>query len=284
LVVPISWFHDRVKFEAAAAQIERGRRETERCITNMETVAGYCPACRAPTDFHVRRELDWTDLREAIICPTCHLNGRMRLLVTAIDAADAAGRRSHILERFTPFFVFLSGRHPNLTGSEYLGPSYVPGSRHRLKGLEGIAVEHQDFMNLSFADGSIDLLVHGDVLEHVPDHRRCFAEAARVLAPGGQMLFTAPFFARDDHLVRARMEADELRVLVEPPVYHGNPLSPKGSLVFTEFGWPLLDDMRRAGFARAAIGLLYDPHQGIVSNNNPCPEGFMWPVMFRATK
>ena len=142
--------------------------------------------------------------------------------------------------------------------------------------------EHQDFMNLSFPDASLQLLIHGDVLEHVPDPWRAFREAARVVKPAGTMLFTVPFFDSEKNVVRARFEKGVLRHLL-PEAYHGNPMQPeKGSLVFTEPGWQMLDDLQRAGFRHAEIGFCYDPFQGIVSSNGPAPENFMWPVIFRA--
>jgi hypothetical protein len=61
-------------------------------------------------------------------------------------------------------------------------------------------------------------------------------------------------------------------------------LSVDGSLVFIHPGWALLDDIKGAGFRTVEIGLCYDPYQGIVSNNNPYPDGHMWPVIFRAAR
>jgi SAM-dependent methyltransferase len=42
---------------------------------------------------------------------------------------------------------------------------------------------------LPFADGSFDLVLGHAVLHHIPDLRRAFDEFARVLAPGGTLLF-----------------------------------------------------------------------------------------------
>jgi len=49
----------------------------------------------------------------------------------------------------------------------------------------------------SVADGSVDLLVAADVLEHVPDHMQGMREIYRVLAPGGWAILTVP---QQDHL------------------------------------------------------------------------------------
>jgi SAM-dependent methyltransferase len=45
-------------------------------------------------------------------------------------------------------------------------------------------------------DGAIfDLVVACDVIEHVEDHRRVFAELSRVLKPGGLLIFSVPLHA-----------------------------------------------------------------------------------------
>ncbi len=45
---------------------------------------------------------------------------------------------------------------------------------------------------LPFADGQFDAAVSVEVLEHIDGHNAFFAEAARVLKPGGVLLFTTP--------------------------------------------------------------------------------------------
>ena len=53
--------------------------------------------------------------------------------------------------------------------------------------------EQLDLTNMpSVADGSIDLLIAADVLEHVPDHMQGMREIHRVLAPGGTAILTVP--------------------------------------------------------------------------------------------
>lgn len=54
--------------------------------------------------------------------------------------------------------------------------------------------------------------------------------------------------------------------------------------MFHQFGWPLFDDVLRAGFSAVRIALVYDPLQGIVSNNNPYAEGRMWQLFIAATR
>lgn len=45
---------------------------------------------------------------------------------------------------------------------------------------------------LPFADGSFDVVLSHEVVEHVPDDRAAVAEAVRVLRPGGRLVIYAP--------------------------------------------------------------------------------------------
>ena len=51
---------------------------------------------------------------------------------------------------------------------------------------------HGDACRLPFAPGSFDAVLCNQVLEHVPTPQHIFAEAARVLRPGGVLLLTTP--------------------------------------------------------------------------------------------
>jgi SAM-dependent methyltransferase len=55
-------------------------------------------------------------------------------------------------------------------------------------------VEKGDVCALPFADGSFDLALATDIIEHVDDDRRALAEIFRVLKPGGAALITTPAF------------------------------------------------------------------------------------------
>lgn len=49
-----------------------------------------------------------------------------------------------------------------------------------------------DALALPFPDGSFDVVMAAEVLEHVPDDRAAMAELARVLRPGGRLAVTVP--------------------------------------------------------------------------------------------
>ena len=100
-----------------------------------------------------------------------------------------------------------------------------------------------DMQALPHADGTFDLVVHSDTLEHVPDPLRGLAECRRVLREGGACIFTVP--AVVGRLTRSRVGLS--------PSYHGTPADGDGYLVHTEFGadawrWPLA-----AGFTECRV-------------------------------
>jgi SAM-dependent methyltransferase len=55
-------------------------------------------------------------------------------------------------------------------------------------------VRKGDVCSIPFEDGSFDLVLATDIIEHVDDDRRAVEEIRRVLAPGGVALFTVPAF------------------------------------------------------------------------------------------
>ena len=112
-------------------------------------------------------------------------------------------------------------------------PDQKPGSivgKFRCENLE----------ELSFADESIDLHVTQDVLEHVFHPSKVFSEIARTLKPGGAHICTVPIVNKSKpSRLRARVSDDGQIAHLEPPVYHGNPISDKGSLVTVDWGFDI---------------------------------------------
>lgn len=178
------------------------------------------------------------------------MNNRQRLIATLLKQAlsDEYGKHVYLMEQVTPIYNWVSTTFKNhkIIGSEYLGHEYAGGTV--VKGIR-----HEDVENLSFADGQLDLIVSNDVFEHVPNPAKAFAECARVLKAGGIMLATIPFHWENDiSVVRARLSNGQLEHIL-PPAFHGNPVSADGSLVFTDFGWDLLDTMKEAGFLDVTV-------------------------------
>jgi SAM-dependent methyltransferase len=78
-----------------------------------------------------------------------------------------------------------------------------------------------DITALPFADGSFDLVAAFDVIEHVADDARVFAELTRVLRPGGVLLCAVPLHEAhwttfDEYVGHARRyEPEALRALID---------------------------------------------------------------------
>ncbi len=87
------------------------------------------------------------------------------------------------------------GLRPRLpvAGTHFLDLS--PSAVSRLNAAQGLA-QVGEITALPFADRAFDLVVACDVVEHVDDDRRAFAELARVLRPGGVLVFSVPLYAQ----------------------------------------------------------------------------------------
>jgi hypothetical protein len=231
---------DRLAFEALLGEANRGR--------DTWPLPGFCQACDAAVEFE--GNWLWSDgaapnLRECLICPRCGLNNRQRFVAHLARARQDG--RVYLFEQVTWFYRWATANLPDVVGSEYLGPGLASGAE-----ING--VRHEDAAALSFADGSLRTIVSQDVFEHVPDIDAALREAARVLEPGGRMVFSIPFYAGRDETVRRAEIVDGRVVELLPPEYHGNPVDAEaGSLVFYEHGWDILDRCRDAGFADAYV-------------------------------
>jgi len=82
----------------------------------------------------------------------------------------------------------LAQRGATVIGIDRSLPSLRVARRHAA-GDPAIGYAGGDAGALALADGSIDAVVCVDVLEHVPSVARVLAECARVLKPGGWLLF-----------------------------------------------------------------------------------------------
>lgn len=76
---------------------------------------------------------------------------------------------------------------PHVAGYEHVGVDLV-GSALGEARSHGLRVAQADAHALPFRDGAFEVVVAGEVLEHVDDWRVVVAEACRVLAPGGTVV------------------------------------------------------------------------------------------------
>ncbi|MGO9639763.1 MAG: class I SAM-dependent methyltransferase [Candidatus Acidiferrales bacterium] len=101
-----------------------------------------------------------------------------------------------------------------------------------------------DMMRMPYPDGSYDLVVHSDTLEHVPQPIAGLTECYRVLVPGGFCAFTIPMIV--DRMTRTRAGL--------PASYHGDSNERAGDwAVQTEYGCDAWKQVVLAGFQECRL-------------------------------
>lgn len=58
--------------------------------------------------------------------------------------------------------------------------------------LDNVKLYESDIFNNSFDDNSFDIIYAASVLEHFPDREKIIKELARLLVPGGHLIFSSP--------------------------------------------------------------------------------------------
>jgi len=205
--------------------------------------------------------VDKENLKESLFCIRCKSWLRLRFLAEQIVLTFSREGSSSLAQivrerKFSAMKVYhtqtqgpLHGQLRNMTGyqcSEYFekGP---PGEE-----IEGVRCE--DLQRLSFVDEDFDLLIHTSVLEHVPRPEWALKECHRVLKPDAAMIFEVPLsdpgsaHLRKKSIRRVDTTKEKNEFLLEP-VYHGDPLSDSGSLVYTDLGMDIVDTLKTIGFS-----------------------------------
>lgn len=215
------------------------------------------------------------NLRESCLCIRCKSTNRQRQLCYVLCESLSSIRKKKVrclsdLANHPDLVIYNTeciraihnslSRMNNYVCSEYHGPQYRSGET-----VNGVL--HEDLMNLSFDDASIDIVLSSDVLEHVPRPYDAHRQIWRVLKPGGRHIFTVPFHLTEflDETRAVHDENGELRLMKEPK-YHGDPLRPEGALVYTIFSLQMLVEMSKIGF-RTNMYHLYKPWYGILGSN-----------------
>jgi hypothetical protein len=139
----------------------------------------------------------------------------------------------------------IEGVHDQLLGLPGLRSSdYQPETN---SGAIVRGVRSEDLTRLSYPDGSFDLVLTSETLEHVPDLAAALREIHRVLGPRGRHICTVPLLPGvEQTFSRAVARPDGTHGGFAPRICH--PGGDHGYPVFTEFGADFPDIVAAAGF------------------------------------
>jgi SAM-dependent methyltransferase len=218
-------------------------------------IKGFCPVCFSEVEFIAIGE--W--LRDNLYCSICKSLPRERALF-------------HVLRNYFPKWkeYAIHESSPDWRGaslqlrkecSKYKPSHYFTGYR---LGDEVNGFANENLEHLTFADNFFDLHITQDVLEHVLDPKRAFAELARTLKPGGAHIFTVPLVnGFSPSVVRAQLK-DGLVFKHLPDVFHGNPIDSGGALVTVDWGFDICSEILRSSGMFTVIHSIQDSSLGIL--------------------
>jgi hypothetical protein len=219
--------------------------------------AGVCPTCDARVRFEARNP--W--LRDHYFCTRCGSIPRERALMLCIERFFPEWERLAIHES-SPVPRGASAKLARRCAS-YSASQRYPGEPLGCV-PPGKTFRNEDLEQLTFPDASFDLLVTQDVVEHLLDPARAFAEIARVLRPGGAHVFSVPLVSKEKpSLIAAERDATGAIVHHVPPEYHGNPVDGGGALVTRLWGYDICDHIHAASGLTTTIVHLDDLSHGI---------------------
>lgn len=285
------WFETAADLAAAAAGSLDVMRAVDARMASQQSAQGYCVHCEDTVQLKVDGGAlfgDDVNLREGLVCQRCGLNSRSRLLYMEARRCFGQEARMALLEAFSPLAGYAGAAWREMRLSEFHSPGTRSGSVHTFECPDGVLrnAVHQDMQALSYADSTLDGIMHNDVLEHVPDPLAGMRECHRVLVPGGTALFTMPWFPwLEETLVRGRLDEEGRLEEHLPTELHGDGLRPEGIYTFQNFGADFGGLLARAGFRVYAFGVCYDPYAGFTTNNYRYGDEFlMLPVVVRAVR
>lgn len=233
-------------------------RETEAALSRRGGQAAiYRPWSTTAEDVSIATPamfLDMYNFRESFV-DALGLNARQRQLLLSVQSRLEMGQNKVLLfEHKTALHRALTRSGADVTSSHYVENRNDP--------------HFQDMQDLTFNDESFDIVVHSDVLEHVPDYRAALSECKRVLKSGGLLIYTAPFFPIEKSFLRAEHAADGRLIRHLPDEIHGDNLT-GGILAYHNFGWDLIEAQKLVGFDQVGVEVCLAPELGLFSTNCP---------------
>jgi SAM-dependent methyltransferase len=187
-------------------------------------------------------ERAYIDRQQGTLCTGCGMS--LRSIALAASIREAVGTSLWFKD-----FVTSSGAAAvsvlEINEAGTLGPLMRQMPKHVLAQYPAV-----DMHKMPYPDGSFDLVVHSDTLEHVAQPVLALAECRRVLRAGGHLCYTAPTII--GRLTRNRAGL--------PSSFHGRPKTGSDDyLVHTEFGADMWTYVIEAGFSSVTLHTLSFP-------------------------
>lgn len=256
----LAWLKESTEESGTSRRLERRDVSATAPATSAEQddyYQGGCANCGKFSGF-VRKPSE--SIRESYRCEHCRASARERgqaALLVQLFGEEGAGSLADLVNQLRfqqlsiyepgiagPFRKYLTAL-PNYSQS-YYWPDLAPGAER-----DGIVC--QDLMVLTFKNESFDLLITSDIFEHVRRPYEAFREIHRVLKHGGRHIFTVPVLLPMPRATVRRVDTSGIEDRhIEPPHFHGDGRGGK-SLVYTDFGGDLLDELRKIGFSTRAV-------------------------------
>ena len=183
-------------------------------------------------------EAAYIDRQQGFGCSRCGSNLRSMALASAL--LSTLGLHGTLQE---PEGDIAALRIVEINEAGHLTQFLTTWPRHRL-----VQFPEVDMRALPFSDESVDIVVHSDTLEHVPDPVAGLTEVRRILAADGFTCFTVP-------VVVGRLTRDREDMA---PSHHGSPGGHE-HLVHTEYGADVWTQVIRAGFDECRVHSLEYP-------------------------
>jgi SAM-dependent methyltransferase len=120
-----------------------------------------------------------------------------------------------------------------------------------------------NLVDMPFQEGSFDVILTSDVMEHVEDDGRAHHEIFRCLASGGIYVFTVPYdpcLPGNRRLTQGTGKPTEYFILEKH--LHGDPHASSGIIAHRIYGRQLIDDLRKIGY-EVRFDQIELPTQGI---------------------
>ena len=219
---------------------------------------GLCPCCKQNQIW--KTESDW--YRDTLICGSCGSVVRERAIALMIDELMPNWKQKSIhesspIERGSSIML-------RKGAADYVGSHYFPDKK---MGMRVGQYRNENLESQTFAENTFDLVVSLDVMEHVFQPQKVYAEIYRTLKPNGYYIHTFP-------IQKWRVEAFEktaklldngtIQHLIAVPEYHGNPIDDKGSLVTHYYGYDISKEIAQWAPFDVRIIRFWDQYHGVI--------------------